>query len=242
MSTLCAPATATSRARFTPSCPTMSEKSASPGGAAASSASRSTGGAAPQPPASTCATASASDAAAIHLEPRHQRGLRRVAGRQHEAAHAAPLQALRQGERSGDGPQAAVEPELADGGQRAAAVGAVAHLPGGEQERERDGQVERRPFLADVRRGQVDGDAPRGELVGRVDDRGAHPLPALLHGRVGQPHDAERRRRGDHVGLDHHRVTLEAAQGLTRDSREHGCLPRRPAAGGGRSRLLIRRA
>ncbi len=61
MSTLCAPATAISSARLTPSCPMMSEKSASPAGAAASSASRSAGGAAPRPPASICATASASE-------------------------------------------------------------------------------------------------------------------------------------------------------------------------------------
>ena len=166
-------------------------------------------------------TASCQRRRRIHFEPRHQRGLRRVAGREHEAAHAAPVQALRQGERSGDRSQAAVEPQLADGRQRPAAVAAVAHLPGREQERERDGQVERRPLLADVRRGQIDRDAPRGELVRRVDDRGAHPLATLLHGRVGQTDDAERRRRRHHVGLHHHRVALEAAQGLTGDSREH---------------------
>ena len=44
---------------------------------------------------------------------------------------------------------------------------------------------------------------------------------ALLDGGVGQADDVERRRRGDDVRLDLHRVALKARQRLTGDAREH---------------------
>ena len=55
----------------------------------------------------------------------------------------------------------------------------------------------------------------------RVDDGRAHALAALLHGRVGQPDDAEGRRGRHDVGLDLDRVALEAAQRLAGDAGEH---------------------
>ena len=136
-----------------------------------------------------------------------------------------------------DRTQAPSSAELADGGQRPRPSGRPATCPVASRKRQRDRQVERRALLAQVGRREVHGDAPRGELVGRVDDRGAHPLPALLHRGVGQSDDAEGRRGGHDVGLDHHRVTLEAAQGLARDSRSTapsssaGCPRRSPARG-----------
>ena len=98
----------------------------------------------------------------VHLEVRHQRGLRRVASREHEPADAARPQALRNGQRSGDRPHAAVEPKLPDSRQRPPPVRAVPDLPRRQQERERDGQVEGRPLLAQVRRREIHRDAPEG--------------------------------------------------------------------------------
>ena len=59
----------------------------------------------------------------------------------------APPQALGQREGAGDGPQRAVQAELADRGELAPLVAAVGSLTGGHQEGQGDGQVERRPSL-----------------------------------------------------------------------------------------------
>ncbi len=171
----------------------------------------------------------------VDLQPCHQAGLGGVLRRQEQPAHAAPPQALRERQGAGHRAQCAVEAELADGRQRPAAVAAVRGLPGGDEEREGDRQVEGRPLLAQVGGSQVHGHASGGELEGRVDDRRPHALAALLHGGVGQPHDAEGRGRGDDVGLDHHALALEAAQRLAGDTREH-VSPRPFAFRGGRAR------
>ena len=202
MRTLWAPATATSRARFTCSWPMMSAKSASAAGDLPRSAVRSAGGAAAPPPAASCATASASVRAGYTSRPSTSAASAAFAAGRMQPAHPAPPQALGEGQRAGHGPQRAVQAELADRGQRPAAVAAVGGLAGGHQKGQGDGQVERGALLAQVGRRQVDGDAPRRELVGGVDDRRAHALAALLDGGVGQADDAEGRGRGDDVGLD----------------------------------------
>ena len=112
-------------------------------------------------------------------------------------------------------------PMAAATGERAAA------LPGGAEQGEGDGQVERRALFAHVGRREVDGDAPRGELVVRVDDRRAHALATLLHGRVGQPDDGEGRRGRHDVGFDGDGVAVETRQRFALDAGQHA----RSAAG-----------
>ena len=103
----------------------------------------------------------------------------------------------------------------------------VAHEQG-----EGDRQVERRPLFAHVGRREVDGDAPRGELVARVHDRGAHALAALLHGGVGQPDDGEGRRRRHDVGLDGDGVAVEAGERFAVDAGEHAAVSGAGVEGG----------
>ena len=70
-----------------------------------------------------------------------------------------------------------------------------------------------------------------GNSYARVDDRGAHALPALLHRRVGEPDDAERRSGGHHVGLHRARggPSRPLSASLAIRSRARRLPPRPPA-------------
>ena len=61
---------------------------------------------------------------------------------------------------------------------------------------------------------EVRDDLLRGKLVSRIGDRNPHPLPRLLHGRVGQAHDGEARTPRAHVyfNLDRPGIYAEQAQ------------------------------
>src|SRR2546426_8891693 len=59
--------------------------------------------------------------------------------------------------------------------------------------------VEGAAVLADVGWGEVHGDPLQGERVARVRERGVHPLAALLHGSLRQPHGGEGGRSEEHT-------------------------------------------
>ncbi len=63
-------------------------------------------------------------------------------------------------------------------------------------------EVEGRALFAQVRGGEVDYDLLRRELVAAVRDRHPHPLPRLLHRRVGETHDRETRQTRAYINLD----------------------------------------
>jgi hypothetical protein len=83
-----------------------------------------------------------------------------------------------------------VERELADGRMLADAI--ERHLPGGGEDRQSDGQVERRALLAERRRRKVHGDAPlAGPLEGGGVHARAHAVLRLLARTIGEPDDRE---------------------------------------------------
>ena len=59
------------------------------------------------------------------------------------------------------------------------------------QDAHQNGQVIQGAGFFPVGRGQVHGDTTHRELIAAVFDGGAHPLPGLLHRRVGQAHNVE---------------------------------------------------
>src|SRR5688572_16109470 len=62
-----------------------------------------------------------------------------------------------------------VQGQFSDG--QVTAHGVRWHLTGGDQDREGDGQVERRPFFAPVAGGQVDDDSPGWQIEPRISNR-----------------------------------------------------------------------
>ena len=86
------------------------------------------------------------------------------------------------------------------------------HLLGADEDADRDGQVERGAGLAQVRRGEVDGDAARRIVEAAVADGAAHPLARLRQGSVRQADDREARQPGRDVDLDPDESPVEAVE------------------------------
>ena len=95
-------------------------------------------------------------------------------------------------------------------------------LAGGDEERDRERQVERRADLAQVGRREVDRDPLLRELVARVDDRRPDALARLAHRLVGEADDRERGQPEPDVGLDPDPPGLDAVDGEGGDAGEHG--------------------
>jgi hypothetical protein len=72
----------------------------------------------------------------------------------------------------------------------------------GDQDAERDRQVETAGFLGQVGRGEVHGDAPLRELEAAVLDRGAHAVAGFLDFGVGQADQGEGRQAGGEMDFD----------------------------------------
>ena len=87
------------------------------------------------------------------------------------------------------------------------------NLPRGGQNAEGDRQVETAAFLGQIRRGEVDGDAPLGkfELAGL--QRGAHPVAGFAHFHIRQPDQREGGQPVGEVHLDAHLGGLQADEG-----------------------------
>ena len=96
-------------------------------------------------------------------------------------------------------------------------------------------QVERRPGLAQLGRGEVDGDPPRREDEPGVADRPADAFAGLLDRRVGEADDREAGQPGRDVHLDPDEPAVEAVQRGGWDDSQHDA-----TASGARSPALIR--
>ena len=117
-----------------------------------------------------------------------QGGLRGAVRRDEEAADPRRPGGQGHGEHPHHRPQGAGEGELPHEGT--VGVGPV-QLPGGGEDAHQNGQVVHRAGLPPVGGGQVHGDPPHGKGVAAVLDGRPDPLPGLLHGGVGEPHDVE---------------------------------------------------
>jgi hypothetical protein len=84
-----------------------------------------------------------------------------------------------------------VQGQLADHRERR--VGGTVQRARGREDAQRDRQIEGRAFLADVGRGEIDGDAVVGEGEAGVADGRPHTLAAFPHRGVGQADGGERR-------------------------------------------------
>ena len=91
----------------------------------------------------------------------------------------------------------------------------------GEQA-QRDRQVERRPGLPHVGRREVDGDAMVGEVEAGVANRGSDAVPALAHGRIGQPDHGEVGEPERNVDLDVDRIRLDPEHRGAAKAGQHG--------------------
>src|SRR5262249_12360347 len=94
------------------------------------------------------------------------------------------------GERPADALDLAVERQLSDDRERAELL--VLNRARGRENAERDGQIERSTFLANVRRGEIHGDPIGRKREAGVPDRRPDTLPALANSRVGESDGGER--------------------------------------------------
>jgi len=78
---------------------------------------------------------------------------------------------------------------------------------------ERDGQVETRPLLLDIRGREIDCRASARPEITAVADRSRDPIPALLHRGIGQPYDDDDRIAASAVDLDFHFVRVHTIDG-----------------------------
>ena len=97
-----------------------------------------------------------------------------------------------------------------------------AHLPGGEQDADGDGDVVGSAVLAPVGRRQVDRDAGERVVEAGVPDGAADSLACLRERCVRQPHDLAARQAGRDVHLDAHELPAQAADDRGVQDREHG--------------------
>ena len=88
------------------------------------------------------------------------------------------------GQHAFDRAHAAVERQLAHHDEIVELVGL--DLFAGGDHADGDGQVEARPFLLHVGRGQVDGGAAESEAEAGIDQRGHHPVAGFLDRGIGQ--------------------------------------------------------
>ena len=159
------PAAASSSARRPRSCPRTSARSGSSGGGRGSSLR---GRRLDRVLASEVSDGLGDVPDANRLDARQRRLPRRLR-RAEEARKAGTSGAFGGRDRPRDGPDAAVEPELADTRVLREPVGR--HLPRRREHGEGDRDVEARPLLAERRRGEVD----RDDLAGPLEERRSGP-------------------------------------------------------------------
>jgi len=100
------------------------------------------------------------------------------------------------------------------------------------EDAEGDREVEATSFLGQIGWCEVDGDALLRVLVARLQERGAHAILALAHGRLGQADDRRLRDAAAQVHFDLDRRRLDAALRATVHGRKaHACDDERGRAG-----------
>ena len=139
------------------------------------------------------------------------------------AGPAPPGATLRRRENTGHGPELAVEGQLAD--ERHASESLGGQVAVGRENRDGDGEIQRRARFRKVGGREVHDDVLRGRREADVPESRADALAALLHGRIREAHDRERREACGRRGLHDDRAALEAVH------------RRRVRAGDGHARL-----
>lgn len=114
------------------------------------------------------------------------------------------------GQDPGDRPYPPVQPQLSQQHQIRRDVGEQIAL--GIQHRHGDRQVEAGAVLGPPGRSHVDRDPARRQVDAAAGGGGAHPVPGLESGGVGQPDHGERREPRRDVGLDLHERAVEPGE------------------------------
>ena len=182
-----------------------------------------------------------------HLRRRHRAGLRGI-GARHDELVPVPRGVRRREQQAAHGLELSGETQLAVELARhvsPAGVSRRADLTGGQQNSERDRQIEATALLGQIRGRETHRDAAGGEFEVRVEQRRAHPLLALLHHHGGEAHDAEHRQaaREAHFDVHQRRVQSHLSHGHESPSAVRlrraplGRRPRRVAGGGGPAAL-----
>ena len=143
----------------------------------------------------------------VHRKPVGKRRLARVLRRDEEMLHPRALRRQRHRQRARDRAHLPRQRQLTD--ERALLPRRFDVAGGGEYAHEHR-QVVHRSGLFLVRRGEVDCHAADREGKAAVFYRGAHTLARLLHRRIGQTHDVERRQPAGDINLHRHLVPADA--------------------------------
>src|SRR5216684_9367108 len=111
----------------------------------------------------------------------------------------------------------------------------------GGEDAERDGQIESAALLGELRRSEIDRDAPRWKVEARVYEGGAHPVAALLHFGVRQTDDGERGQavRQMHLDGDCGRVQSRERTAVEHRERHRGLLVAQPRLEFGDARFQL---
>ena len=145
--------------------------------------------------------------------------------------------AERNGQRATDRLDLAAQRELA--AQRVAGGGLDWHLLGRGQQPERDGEVEARAGLADVRGREVHRDALLRKLERRVENGRAHALARLANGAVRQSDERERAEPSADVHLNRHLLGGDPFESESGHTGEHAGDATRPAVTRGHAKVTI---
>ncbi|MBF6604199.1 MAG: hypothetical protein IVW53_01265 [Chloroflexi bacterium] len=159
--------------------------------------------------------------------------------RHHDASHAASRERHDHRQDARHRPDVATQRQFAD--ERPAAR--RPELLRTDEDRGRDRQVERGPSLAQIRRGQIDGDPTRWVDEPAVPDGSADAFSRLLERGVRETDDRGPGQPGSDVHLDADDASLEPMEGGRMDRRKHGPKARTagsPATYQAPSRRLVR--
>ena len=154
----------------------------------------------------------------IDREAPGQGGLRRVLRRDIQLPDAQPRRGHGHGQHPLHRPQGPGKAQLP---QEGGPLPRGLDVPLGGQEPQEDGQVVDRALFFQRRRGQVHRDAADRELEPRGLHRRAHPLPGLLHRRVGQAHNIKGGQTAGQVALGPYFIPGHAGQAQRAHLTEH---------------------
>ncbi len=152
------------------------------------------------------------------LDPRRETGLRNRIDRDDDPANSPAGEGGGQRQDTRHADDIAAERQLPDHRQ---AARSGRDLLGPEEDPDRDGKVQRRAGLAQVRRCEVDRDPARRMAESGVPNSASNPLARFLKGGIGQADDREPRQSGRDVDLDPDDPAVETDKGGGQQRGEH---------------------
>ena len=147
----------------------------------------------------------------IDLDALDHRSFVGVGGWKQETSNTSPLQHRHDRQYPSGSTQQSIECQLSD--QRRIVRHRLLHHTRSHQHPDGDGKVEHAAFLADISRGQINGELFLRQTEASRLDRGLHPLLAFLDGAIWKPYDVELWQAIFSIGLDLDRKRGDAQNG-----------------------------